>query len=110
MILKLLLFLVLVFSSKAFSACQTGYFPTAETNTTKKFIVCDTQAELPSSGWVQGDLTYAKDTKILKIADSSTTISAPYLEGGWLQVQYGTSPVSSECDAITLCACHSVSL
>ena len=88
-----------LFSSDVFSACQTGYFPTSEANTTRKFIVCDTQAELPSSGWSQGDLTYAKDTKIMKIADSTTTVSPPYFEGGWLQLQSGTSPVSTECDS-----------
>lgn len=67
----------LLLTQSAYAACETWYFPGLETSTTRKYIVCDTEAEIPTSGWSEGDIVYAKDTKILKVADSSTTYGSP---------------------------------
>ena len=72
--------LVWLAPTTAFAACSTGYFPTIETSTTQKFIVCDTAAELPSSDWTEGDLTYAKDTRVLKVSTGATTYASPAME------------------------------
>ena len=84
----------------AFGACETGYFPTTESETTKKFIVCDTEAEIPSSGFSEGDLVYAKDTKILKVANSGTTVVAPFIDTPiYLELPQGVTPPTVDCDA-----------
>lgn len=97
---KIPFLLFLLFPQLAFAACETGYFPTVETSTSRKFIVCDTAAEIPSSGWTQGDLTYAKDTEVLKVADSTTTVQAPSYESPpYFSLPNSATPPTTDCDA-----------
>lgn len=76
-LIKILLLLTFLLShSDAWAACSTGYFPGAETETTRKYIFCDTAAELPSSGMAAGDLLSAGDTGKFYVATSDTAYGA----------------------------------
>ena len=76
LILIRLTFLLLLLSTQAFAACSTGYFPGSETETTRKYIFCDTAAELPTSGMSTGDLLSAGDTGKFYVATSDTAYGA----------------------------------
>lgn len=76
-LIKLLLFLTFLLSySDAFAACSTGYFPGSESETTRKYVFCDTAAELPTSGMATGDLLSAGDTGKFYVATSDTAYGA----------------------------------
>jgi len=70
-IIKVISLFVLT-TQMAHAACQTGYFPTSEESTTRKYIFCDTQAEIPVSGYNSGDLVYAVDEGQFIVAVNST--------------------------------------
>ena len=72
-ILFLFIALITVLIGETFADCSTGYFPSLETEVTRKYIYCDTAAELPSSGMTAGDLLSALDTGKFYVASSTTT-------------------------------------
>lgn len=73
--MKRVFFLLLLIPSPVLAACETGYFPTVDGNTTRKYIVCDTAAEIPSSGLSVGDLVWATDQNRFYAATSSTEVT-----------------------------------
>ena len=93
---KLIVVPMIFLTTLAFGACETGYMPTLESSTTLKYIHCDTEAELPSSGFNAGDLIYAEDTSKLYVAVDATTYTTiglrPTADD---QVRLSTSPTAS---------------
>lgn len=51
--------------------------PSDETSRPRKYYVCDTTAELPATGLLEGDLAYTKDDDTFHMADSTTTWTSP---------------------------------
>lgn len=97
--IRLVLFLIFL-QSAAFAACEIGYLPTQEPNQTQRRIVCDTEAEFPVSGLAIGDILYAKDTKITKMADSSTTHASLIIDNPqYLKLPNSTTPPTTDCDS-----------
>lgn len=77
MIRALLLFLSVLVANDAMAACTRHTLSSPASIPTRSLWICDTAAEMPSSGLAAGDLVIAINTRAMRIATDSTTLLVP---------------------------------